>query len=296
MNFFKSHFWYNTSQRNGIIFLIVTILIFQLIYLFVDFSNNEVLVESKEIIAYQHQIDSLKLSTNKKGDGTYDSNKIHPFNPNYLTDYTGFRIGMHISEIDRLLAYRKSGKFVNSSEEFQEITKINDSLLHIISPYFKFPDWVNKSQSNLKNRNKTEVKSLSSIIKKDLNSASIEDLKSISGVGEILAKRISSYRELLNGFSYDDQLYEVYYLNKETAKKILTQFTVIQKPDIVKININEATFKEVLHLPYIDYELTKKLFNYRNEIERLSTIDEIKKIDSFPLDKFNRITLYLSAE
>ena len=51
---------------------------------------------------------------------------------------------MTTKEIDRLHAYRKLNKFVNSIKEFQKITKVSDTLLSKMSPYFKFPDWVNK--------------------------------------------------------------------------------------------------------------------------------------------------------
>jgi ABC-type cobalt transport system substrate-binding protein len=40
MKFFKSHFWYNKRQRNGILFLIIIIILLQVIYLNVDFSNE----------------------------------------------------------------------------------------------------------------------------------------------------------------------------------------------------------------------------------------------------------------
>ena len=54
---------------------------------------------------------------------------------------------MSIEEIDRLHSFRKKNKYVNSIEEFQELTKMSDSLLNKISPYFKFPDWVVKRES-----------------------------------------------------------------------------------------------------------------------------------------------------
>jgi len=292
MNFFKSHFWYNKNQRNGILFLVLLILVFQLIYVFVDFSEKQDLINNSEIIAYQNQIDSLKLIEKEN-----QKPSIYPFNPNYLTDFKGYRLGMSVAEIDRLLDFRTTGKFVNSSLEFQKVTEISDSLLAEISPYFKFPDWVNSQRKkNTNTPKRTDAKISSKIIKKDLNEATFDDLKSIHGVGDKLAKRIISYRTSLQGYTFDEQIYEVYYLDRTTAIQILSHFKVTQKPDIQKININEATFKEVLRLPYIDYELTKKIFNYRNEIHQYSTIDELKKIDSFPLEKYDRITLYLSAE
>ena len=70
----------------------------------------------------------------------------------------------------------------------------------------------------------------------------------------------------------------------------------MSKPIIKKININEANFKEVLHLPYLNYDLTKKIFDYRDHVELILDLNELKKIDSFPLDRFKRIILYLSTE
>ena len=52
---------------------------------------------------------------------------------------------MSAEEINRLHAYRAKNKWVNSRKEFQRITKVSDSLLKQIAPYFKFPDWVTKS-------------------------------------------------------------------------------------------------------------------------------------------------------
>ena len=75
--------------------------------------------------------------------------KIYPFNPNYITDYKGYTLGMSAEEINRLHAYRAKNKWVNSSKEFQRITKVSDSLLKQIAPYFKFPDWVTKSTQKI---------------------------------------------------------------------------------------------------------------------------------------------------
>ena len=287
MNFFRSHFWYNKSQRNGILLLISLILIFQAIYFFVDFSDDDVIFQKEELSKYQAQIDSIREIQEKN-----TTIKVYPFNPNYLTDFKGYQLGMSVDEIDRLLKFRTTGQFVNTAAEFQKVTKVSDSLLRQISPYFKFPEWVSRSN----NEDKAIRKKDKNIPVRELNTATENDLREINGVGEKLAKRIIAYRKLIGGFSFDDQLYEVYYLDTDVANKVLKKFKVLKKPIINQININDASFKEVLHLPYIDYNLTKKIFNYRDEVKDLKNIEELKKIDSFPLDKFDRIALYLTAE
>ena len=300
MNIFKSHFWYNKSQRNGIFILVLLIIIFQT-FIFVDvFTDDEILnTNTPELVAFQNQIDSLKAIEieNRKP-------KVYPFNPNYITDYKGEQLGMSLEEIDRLLAFRKTNKFINSKEEFQNITKVSDSLLNKISPYFKFPDWVVKqNQSSNSSRNSKESFTENSYKKKevkisttDINKATAEDFQSISGIGSAFSNRIIKYRSKLQGFSFDDQLYEVWGLDKEIADKVLSVFKIDEKPIIKKVNINTIEFKQLLKNPYVDYELCKKIFNYRDEVAELQNISELKHIEGFPVELYDRIVLYLEAK
>ncbi len=299
MKIFKPHFWYNKRQRNGVFFLLAVIVVLQFIYAFVDFSSeDEQNTATDELIAFQYQIDSLKQIEleNRKP-------KLFPFNPNYITDFKGYQLGMTTDEIDRLHAYRKQNKFVNSVFEFQQITKVSDSLLAAISPYFKFPDWVVKRENQKKNKT-TETSSFEKpiynkvykISTNDINKATQQDFETVSGVGEVLAIRIIKYRNKLQGYSLSSQLYEVWGLKKETVNEVLETFKIVDKPIIKKVNVNTATFKEVLKNPYIDYELCKKIFEYRDEVAELQDISELRNIKDFPLDKYDRIVIYLEAK
>ncbi len=132
--------------------------------------------------------------------------------------------------------------------------------------------------------------------KKDLNRATIEDLKKVRGIGPVLAKRIISYRTLLGGFSFEDQLAEVYNLPEEAIENLQREFEIQEPPRIKRLNINTASFKQILDLPYIDYELTRKIMAFRSEEKIITDLSDLKKIDSFPLDKYDRIAVYLLAE
>ncbi len=292
MKILKPHFWYNKSQRNGVFFLLILIVVVQIVIFNIDFSNEANVFTSDESIALNAKIDSLKNIEIEKR-----KPKIYPFNPNYITDYKGAQLGMSIAQIDRLLAFRKQNKFVNSVSQFQSITKVSDSLLNVISPYFKFPDWVTKQQNKVVEKSiRKEKESRVIISTKDINSATAKDFRTINGVNEYLAERIIKYRTKLNGFSLQNQLKEVWKLEENTAQNILSVFKIIEKPIIKKINVNTATFKQVLSNPYIDYELCKKIFEFRDEVAELQSIEELKKIDGFPIDKYDRIILYLVAE
>lgn len=295
MKIFKSHFWYTKSQRNGIFLLLIIIAVLQTVIFFVDFSGDDLVdYDTNEMAILQKQIDSLKLAK------ISEENKIYPFNPNYITDFKGEQLGMSLKEINRLLAFRKTGKFVNSKEEFQQITQVSDSLLSKISPNFKFPDWVVKKNQQKKLSKTSKKSSNSSFSKKlttrDINKATQEDFKIIYGIGDKLSERIIKYRSKLQGFSLPEQFYEVWGLEKDIADKALEMFNIIEKPLIKKTNINTASFKEVLKNPYIDYKLCKQIFDYRDEVAELQNINELKNIKNFPLNKYDRIVLYLYAE
>lgn len=286
MKIFESHFWYNKRQRNGILFLFIFLFAIELILTFVDFKNEEFPYDG-EFALLQHKIDSLKRREIKKEKYT-----LKPFNPNYISDFKAYQLGLKTTEIDKLFAFRGAGNFINSATEFQKVTGIHDSLMVKISPYFKFPKWAAKRP---KSTTTSKAHTKSSKVN-DLNQATFDQLIQIEGVNPKMAGRILAYKKLLKGYSENDQLYEVYELDKKTVKGLLAAFQVRKKPIIEKININSATFKEILHTPYIDYELTKKICDYRQINTRFDKLEELKKIDSFPVKKFNRIALYLYAE
>ena len=145
-NFNKSYFKFSKSQRNGIFVLLLIIVSLQCLYFYTDRSQPEVSVDKEALNRFQKELDSLhKVEIEKQAP------KIFPFNPNYITDYKGYTLGMSNEEIDRLIAFRNEGNWINSVKQFQEVTKVSDSLLNKISPYFKFPEWVTnpKPRANL---------------------------------------------------------------------------------------------------------------------------------------------------
>jgi DNA uptake protein ComE-like DNA-binding protein len=293
MKIFESHFWYNKRQRNGILFLVSILLLLQIILFFIDFSTDEnQQIDKEEFYAVQGKIDSLKRINNDS-----IAQRIYRFNPNFLTDFRAYQMGMSEQEIDRLLTFRKKNKYVNSPRAFQQVTGVSDSLLRMMSPLFKFPEWTQKNKHNQSSKKALDQTQTSLPEKiEDLNHVTAKELSRINGVSDKLAKRIVAYRNKLQGFYEDDQLFEVYYLNKEIGDQILKSFQVIEKPLIQKIDINSASFKEILKTPYIDYKLTQRICNYRDENIQINDLEELKKIDSFPIEKFDRIALYLSAQ
>ena len=290
MSSFISHFKFSKHQRSGIFLLLFLIIFLECIYFFVDFTTRNSPVNDEEINKYQKEMDSLRLVKIQNSKET-----LYPFNPNYITDYRGYTLGMSNEEIDRLLAYRKQNKWINSAKEFQDITKISDSLFNEISPYFKFPEWVTNPKPNLTTKFQDDSKSKTFDQKIDLNTATVQQLQMINGVGEVLSQRIVKYRNKFTGGFIDDiQLTDIYGLTPEVIERITNQFTVKTPRNIQKLNINKASADELVTIQYIDYEIAHHIIEERTLREGFKSLDDLTKVKDFPINKIEIIKLYLT--
>ena len=248
--------------------------------------NN--VTEDKAWLLIQNEIDSLKNIQSTKKD------TIYPFNPNYITDYKGYKLGMTIQEIDRLHAYRKQGKFVNSAEEFQQVTQVSNVFLSKISPYFKFPDWVkNKGTATSEKFHKFLPKEKEKIIQKDINTATREDLIAVYGIGEKLADKILQEKEKLGGFVSMEQFQFMWGISPEAISDLEKRFSVKSQNGIKKIPINDLSQKELAKFPYFNYALAKEIVIYRTMNSGIKNIDDLTKIKGMPNEKIKIIALYL---
>jgi competence protein ComEA len=302
----KSHFKFSKGQRNGIFLLIIIIIVLQCIYFFVEFPNSEYSINSDELKKYQNEIDSLRHIEQLE-----KAPKIYPFNPNFITDYKGYTLGMKNEEIDRLLKFRNKGEWINSVKQFQEVTQVSDSLLNAISPYFKFPEWVTNPDRASKNYpvdnfseetswrkgNSFSKAPKSYAQKQDLNTATAKQLQMVNGIGEYYSEKIIKLRsKFIGGFVADVQLQDVQGLTPEVIKKITDEFTVKTPRKIQKINLNTATVDQLVTIQHIDYDIAHHIIEQRQLLEGFKSLDELTKVKDFPVNKIDIIKLYLSLD
>lgn len=300
MKHFKFFFRFTRDQRRGIVALFAVIILLQAGYLIFNSADwqtsQQKSAEEKEWLAVQSQIDALKSQKEK------EAGKIFPFNPNFISDYKGYTLGMSTAEIDRLHKFREGGKFVNSAEEFKVITKVPDTLLQKISPYFKFPDWVkNKNKPSTKEPYvytdskypkkefaKKEVKAAL-----DINQALEEDLIEVYGIGPAFAKMILRRRAQLGAYVSMEQMSDFKNLSPEAVAGLKKSFKVSGQADVVKLNVNTASLNQLSSFPYFNRDLGKAILTKRSMKGKISKIEELTDINDFPVDKINIITLYL---
>jgi len=261
--------------------------VFQLLYFWIDFSprkrsNSN---QKNQWLSTSVSTDSSAINLKKR------QFVLRPFNPNFISDFKGYQLGMSVAEIDRLLAFRKTNQYVNSTQEFQAVTKVSDSLLRHIAPYFKFPDWISKRRPA---RSKFFISKKGALkVPIDINEATAEDLKKIYGIGDGLSERILKERKKFGGFVSMEQLKDVWGLSPEVIERLNEGFVVSTVPTFKLININTATIKDLMQLPYFKYPLAKNIITYRSMNGDFKSFEDLTKISGFPVDRIKIIALYL---
>jgi DNA uptake protein ComE-like DNA-binding protein len=288
----KSHFQFSNNERNGFFLLLTLIVILQFVFWYANGAKKPVSIDNDTINSYRNELDSLR-----RAEEEINKPKIYPFNPNFISDYKGYTLGMTAQEIDRLQKFRDKGQWINSVKQFQDVTKVSDSLLNVISPYFKFPEWVTNPKprhSNAKQSFPDRLTPKPYEQKIDLNKATALQLKTVYGVGEKLSQRIVNYRNKFEGGFYSDvELTEIYGLMPEVIDRIKAQFTVKTPRPITKFNLNTATRDELVTIPYVDYEIANNIIEERTLRDGFRDFEELTKVEHFPIKKIEIIKLYL---
>lgn len=210
--------------------------------------------------------------------------EIYPFNPNFITDYKGKLLGMSAQQLERLHKFRKTNKYVNSAEEFQHVTKVSDSLLKTIAPYFKFPDWVNNKQAKKENQKRTVI---------DINKATTQELMAVHGIGPAFANRIIRRRSQLGAYVSIQQMDDFEEFSPEAKTELKERFAVQGEPVVNTININTASLNKLTYFPYFNKEIARAIITKRSMKGKFTNIEELLEINNFPVEKDKIIALYL---
>lgn len=261
-------------QRGAVLILLVLLIAVQLYRLLVNAPELSP-VDLSQAQSYQTQLDSLRTKENAQ------TPIVYQYNPNYLTDYRAYTLGLPPEAFDKLLRYRQTNSYVNTPKQFQEVTKLSDSLMEKLLPQLKFSKPLYKSKT--KNR---------IVLKKDINKASASDFQEVSGIGAVLSERIVKYRSYLSGFSVLEQCYEVYGLDSLVFQRLWERFEIQSLPEIERLDLTTVSLQELEQIPYLNRADARKIIAHRTKNKGISTV-ALSELFVNSTKKIQRIKLYL---
>ena len=204
--------------------------------------------------------------------------------PKELTSKDWQQLGLSPKQAASLLKYRdKYG--LNSLQQMQQIRVLDQYILNQIKDSLRFEKEVYIST------NKSDQKVIA-IQKLDLNSASIEELVALPGIGSYTAEKIIQYRQRLGGFFSLDQLQEIKGLNPDMILK-MTSFLQIRSK-VQPIALNAVSQERLKQHPYLTWNQANSIVKMRQQLGSFNSIEQIKQSVLIDEQTFEKLKPYLS--
>ena len=229
-------------------------LIIRLVYPFFIKPAN---IKIANIALVEEEIDAKRSSAFDAKNNYETAGTVFPFDPNTITKGELIKLGLKERTAETFIKFRNRGFVFKQKEDLQKIYGISPKLYAKLEPYILI-----KNTIAIANKNQNTTKENISSKKLELNSADSLALLELKGIGPGYAKRILKYRSLLGGFTSIQQVKEIYGMTDDLYELIASQCT-INSSAIKKININTVDFKVLNKHPYVDYELTKRIFSMK---------------------------------
>jgi len=285
----RNFFGFSRVEANGFLILlplIILTLFSQTIYKHFFHSTNPPVVDNKELDSLVSHWDFNPESPGERPGEIM----LFDFDPNTVSVEEMLELGFPRYVANRIGNYREKGGRFYEAEDLLRIYGLDSSLYRSLAPHIKLAPRSTRSDPKPKFERKDDA-NVPALF--NLNAADTSTLRSVRGIGPVLAMRIVRFREKLGGFMTKDQLYEVYGLDSAVVSKIHTTSYIDSIYTPSQININAATEQQLADHPYINYKLAKSIVTYRFQHGKFSEIDDLLKIDTIDSTTYLKIGPYL---
>lgn len=305
---FSPFFTLSKSEQRGIFvfsFLILAVLVFRLLMpYFIDdkpVDNSKFIKEMEAFYqAQQHLSDSVQIER-LQNRGELDKEltkqklKPFPFNPNGLPEEQWILLGLTPKQAKSIKNYEAKGGKFRSKADVKKMYAISDIEYQILEPYIEIPE-TKKPEKELKSETANNQPEKIYPAKKVRQTVEINTADSLELIEKLqlspwLSGRVVKYRILLGGYYNTQQLAEVYGF-KQNILQASIPYIQVDTSLITKIDLNKATFKEILHHPYISYDMTKAIVKKRDK-GKYKSVNELLEFDILPDTIFSKVRPYL---
>ncbi len=166
-----------------------------------------------------------------------------PFDPNTVSVDELCRLGFTPKQAQSIDNYRKKGGRYRRPEDFAKSFVVSDSVYMRLKPYITIP-------------------------KIDLNLADSADFDSLPGIGGWFAAKMLEHREALDGYSYKEQLMDIYRFDREKYDA-LADLIVVEPDHVRPYSLWTLPPDSLRRHPYIgNYETARAIVLYRDNNPR----------------------------
>jgi len=189
-----------------------------------------------------------------------------PFDPNSVSIEDLQKLGFSLKQAQSIDNYRQKGGRFRRKSDFAKSYVVEDSVYQRLEPYITIP-------------------------KIDLNKADSTEFDSLPGIGKYFASKMVSYREQLCGYSYKEQLMDIYHFDQEKFDG-LSDLICIDTTAYPPYPIWELPEEELKKHPYIGKYSAHGIIIFReNNPKSKWTISDLNKAGVIKDDMAKKLSL-----
>lgn len=191
--------------------------------------------------------------------------QVFRFNPNTASVEELCMLGFSQRQAESIDAYRRKGGRFHRKADFAKSYVVSDSIYSRLEKYIDIPLL-------------------------DLNAADSAALDYLPGIGGWYASKIIEYRKLLGGFSYKEQLIDIYRFGQERYDKICDLIEV-GTDMVVPLDLWRLSADSLSRHPYIrSVEVAKSIVLYReNAPKEKWTIEALEQVGILSMEDASRL-------
>ncbi|MDX1939503.1 MAG: helix-hairpin-helix domain-containing protein [Saprospiraceae bacterium] len=223
--------------------------------------------------------------------------QLFEFDPNTASASDFEKLGLSDKTAATIVKYREKGGKFQKPEDLKKIYGIKETDYERLKPFIVLTPAI-EMKTNIAST--TPVKSpdfpnrATKPLAIDINQASPEEWQQLRGIGMAFAKRITTFRDKLGGFSSIEQVAETYGLPDSTFQQIKPQLK--SSPIFRTIAINTASVEELKAHPYIDARLAAAIVSYREQHGAFSSVGDVARLKALPPTTLEKLKPYLSFD
>jgi competence protein ComEA len=246
----------------------------------------------KDFTEEQRELDSLTQLWSKKDEPLNNAfpKALFPFDPNTATEEQLRKLGFSAALAKRITNYRQKGGKFRIKADLAKIYGLDSSLYDQLYTYIQLPDKKEKQFPGEKMPGNVQKVELTPF---DINLADTIQLKSVYGIGPVLALRIIKFREGLGGFIKNEQLNEIYGLDSSAVGQLRHRSFITNEFKPRQININTANEQELAAHPYIKKSIAKAIVVYRFQHGAFKNVEDLGKLTVLKQGDIVKILPYL---
>ncbi len=282
----KSYFNFSRGQKIGVVTLAVIIVIQML---FLNNGSGISIPDPFVISPEQYRIiDSSESKDNKyKKQNFKKSYTLTQFDPNEYQSSDWQQIGFSEKQASIIVNFKNKINGFEKNSDVERVFVISENKYKELKPFLNIKETKVKGE----NKYKENVVRNTPLVIYELNSASVDELISIKGIGEFTANGIIKHKNLIGGFHSVSQLKEVYGIEDDNYEKIIKQLE-IDKSQTIKINVNELSIFELKKNHYISWSIAEAIIN-RRLAGKLSNLNFLVPDGIITDEKLNVILPYI---